>query len=272
MFRFVQARSRGPFVLLVVMAMALSACSGGSSTAAPGGSSSPQLSPVATENGGSPVATSNGSNGGGAGIGGAANALAGVNSYKFSMTLAGSTVVSNLAMLPGSSIEGNGPVTLNGTIELKPDKGADINVEGFHLIETGGYDYFDTGGGGGFLKIQSSTSLADSFSPAQMFSDAIAPSLISGFDLVGTEIKDGVSADHYQASSSALAELGSITGVTATTWAADVWIAADGGYPVSMAIVATASDNSVVYEVQFDLTNVNDPANQVTAPTNVTGE
>jgi hypothetical protein len=94
---------------------------------------------------------------------------------------------------------------------------------------------------------------------------------VSGFDLVGTETKNGVSADHYQASGPALAELGSITGVAATTWAADVWIAADGGYPVSMAVVATASDNSLVYEVKFDLTNVNDPANKVTAPANVTG-
>jgi hypothetical protein len=36
--------------------------------------------------------------------------------------------------------------------------------------------------------------------------------------------------------------------------------------------VATASDSSVPYEVQFDITNVNDAANKVTAPTNVTGE
>jgi len=272
MSRFVQARSSGPLVLLVAIAMALSACSGNSSSAAPGGSGSPQLSPVATDNGGSPVATSSGSNAGGGGVGGAANALSNLNSYKFSMTLVGSTVVSNLSMLPGSSIEGNGPVTLSGTIELVPDKGADINVQGFHLIETGGFDYFDTGNGTGFLKIQSTTSLADSFSPAQMLSSAIAPSLVGGFDVVGTETKNGVSADHYQASASALAELGSITGVTAATWAADVWIATDGGYPVSMAIVANASDNSIVYEVLFDITNVNDAANKITAPANVTGE
>ena len=73
------------------------------------------------------------------------------------------------------------------------------------------------------------------------------------------------------ATTAALAEYGSTLGVTVATWSADVWIATDGGYPVSMDILATASDNSVAYEIKFDITNVNDPANKVTAPTNVTG-
>jgi hypothetical protein len=104
-----------------------------------------------------------------------------------------------------------------------------------------------------------------------MFSSALDTSSASGWNKVGTETKNGVSADHYQASSSALAEYGSSLGVTGATWSADVWIATDGGYPVSMAIVATASDKSVAYEIKFDLSNVNDPANKITAPTNVTG-
>jgi hypothetical protein len=58
--------------------------------------------------------------------------------------------------------------------------------------------------------------------------------------------------------------------VTGATWTADVWIAQNGGYPVSMSILAKASDNSILYEIQFDITNINDPANKVTAPTNLT--
>jgi len=38
-----------------------------------------------------------------------------------------------------------------------------------------------------------------------------------------------------------------------------------------MAIIGTAADKSIAYEILFDITNVNDPANVVTAPTNVTG-
>ena len=37
-----------------------------------------------------------------------------------------------------------------------------------------------------------------------------------------------------------------------------------------MSILAKVSDNSIVYEIQFDITNINDPANTVTAPTNLT--
>ncbi len=37
-----------------------------------------------------------------------------------------------------------------------------------------------------------------------------------------------------------------------------------------MSILAKASDNSIVYEIQLDITNINDPANTVTAPTNLT--
>jgi len=272
MFRFVQGQSRGFLVLLAVLAIAPVACSGNSGTATPGGSGSTLPSPASTENEGSPAATSSGGNAGGAGVAGAAAALSSLDSYKFSMTVAGDAVVSNLPTLPGAAISGNAPVTITGVEIVQPEKAADLTIASFHLIEVGGYDYFDTGSGGGFLKIQSSTSLADAFSPAEMFTSAISPSAASSYTDVGTETKNGVQAVHYQASSSALAELGSINGIPDAVWTADVWIAADGGYPVSMAIVATASDSSVPYEVQFDITNVNDAANKVTAPTNVTGE
>ncbi len=145
-------------------------------------------------------------------------------------------------------------------------------MAGFHIIEIGGFDYLDMTGTGAFLKTEASgTSMADSFSPATMFSSAIDTSTAGGYTKVGSENKNGVQADHYQASAADLAEYGSMLGVTGATWTADVWVAQDGGYPVSMSILAKATDNSVAYEIQFDITNVNDPANKVTAPTNVTG-
>jgi hypothetical protein len=51
----------------------------------------------------------------------------------------------------------------------------------------------------------------------------------------------------------------------------DIWIAKAGGYPVSMAMVAKASDNSLAYEILFDITNVNDPTIKISAPTNIAG-
>jgi hypothetical protein len=113
--------------------------------------------------------------------------------------------------------------------------------------------------------------MADSFAPSAMFSSMIDPSTVSGFTKVGTEQKNGVAADHYRASQAVLSDLGSELDVQGATWTADVWIATNGGYPVGMAIIGTAADKSIAYEIVFNITNVNDPANKVTAPTNVTG-
>lgn len=240
MFRFVQGRRHSLLVLLAVMAIALNACGS--------------------------------SNGGATSLSAAASAFVNVNSYKFSMTLAGGTFGSMLSILGPSSASGNAPFTMSGTITVKPAKAADIAMAGLHIIEIGGQDYIDLGSTGSFNQIPvSGIILADRFSPATMFSNAIDPSTTSGYNKVGSETKNGVQVDHYQASSSALSKFGSIAGINGATWTADVWIAQIGGYPVSMAIIGKASDNSVAYEVRFDITNVNDPANKVTAPTNVTG-
>jgi hypothetical protein len=102
-----------------------------------------------------------------------------------------------------------------------------------------------------------------------MFSDSLGTA--SGYNKVGSESKNGVDTDHYQASQSTLTGLSSVAGVANATWTGDVWIAKNGGYPVSMAIMAKASDNSVAYEIMFDITNINDSSLKVTAPTNVMG-
>lgn len=259
-------RRRSLLILLVGTAIGASACSSGTSTASPtvgGPTATPTNAPVPTDQGGSPA---------GPGLSAAAADLANTTSYKFSLTLAGDPAFSVLSMLDQSSNTGNAPVTYGGTIIVKPDKAADINVGGLHLIEVGGFDYMEMGGAGGFLRTSVQTpSLVDSLSPAQMFSSVVSSSTVSGYAKVGSETKNGVAADHYQASPAALAEYGSILSLGTATLTADIWVASDGGYPVSMAIVAKAADDSVVYEMLFDITNINDPANKVTAPTDVMG-
>jgi hypothetical protein len=213
----------------------------------------------------------NGSGNGG-GLTGAANNFGAIKSYKFSMTLAGGTFGSILSGLPGASASSDAPFTMSGTVTTSP-AAADITMAGFHIIEVGGFEYVDLSGTGTFYKTPASgTSMAESLSPATMFSNAMDTSAGSGFSKVGTDNKNGVKADHYTASASAMAAYGSTLGVAAdATWSADVWIAQSGGYPVSMSIIATGSDKSVLYQVTFDISAINDPSNNVTAPANAIG-
>lgn len=262
MFGFAHRQGRRSLVLAAVAALAVSACGGGSATPSAAATGAASTVPTLTA---TPESTATS----GPGLAGAATALAGLSSYKFTMTLAGGAVSDTLSNLPGPGNGGNGPFELSGTFILKPDKAADVTVAGaLHIVSVGGSDYQDPGITGSFTKTDT-TGIVDSLSPAAAY--AMLPSLTGGFDVVGTETKNGIDTTHYRAGASALAELASVAGVQGATWTADIWVASDGGYPASVAIVATASDNSIAYEIKFDLTNVNDSSNTVTAPTNVTG-
>jgi hypothetical protein len=91
---------------------------------------------------------------------------------------------------------------------------------------------------------------------------------MSDYTKVGSEKKNGVDTDHYQAKSSAFTGLGSSMGVAAT-WTGDIWIATNGGYPVSSAIFAKTSDGTVAFQMTFDITNINYSSLKVTTPANV---
>jgi hypothetical protein len=239
------------------MAIALAACSSSSK-----GSTAPTTAGGVT----AAPTTAGGGDGGGAILGGAAAKLSDIASYKFSMTLAGGSFGSMLGALGGAGATGN-EFTIAGTIVAKPDKAADITMAGMHIIEIGGNEYIDMSGTGTFISTPATgTSLADSFAPATMFSSMVSGSTMSGFNKVGSDNKNGVNADHYQGTEAVLSQFGTASGVEAATWTADLWIATDGGYPVSMAIIGTATDKTLVYEILFDITNVNDPANKITAP------
>jgi hypothetical protein len=269
MVRVPSKRSRGLLALLAVMAITASACSSSSITVAPAGSVGSSGSTGVTN---SAVPTDQGGTNAAVVLSRAVPGLSDLTSYKFSMTLAGDPATSVLTMLDETSSTGSAPVTYGGTIIVKPENAADLEVGGLHLIELGGYDYMDMGNTGAFLRTTvQSPSLVDALSPAQMFSPMISDSTASGYNRVGSETKNGIAADHYQASATALAEYGSIAGISNVTWTADIWVATDGGYAVGIAIVAKAADNSVAYEIVFDISKVNDPGNKVTAPTNIMG-
>jgi hypothetical protein len=264
-FQVAPRHGRGLLVLTAVIAIAFSACSGGSAT--PSASASAAQTSIDTSTP-QPTAAST-STDAGAGLGSAAAAMANMTSFKFTMTVEGDNLSDTLATLPGAANSGNGPFSLKGTFVLKPTKAADVTVTGaLHIISVDGSDYQDPGIVGSFTKTDAA-GLTDSLSPISVYAE-VNPNP-AGFTIIGTETKDGVDTDHYQAGKSALAELASIAGVDNATWTADIWIARTGGYPVSVSVVAKAADGSIPYEIVFDLTKIDDPGNNVTAPTNVTG-
>jgi hypothetical protein len=274
---FFKNRSRALLTLIAATALAVSAC-GGSSAATNSGAAANNGAGAASNS----VATSNtgaANNGGGGGLSDASAAFSNITSYQFNMTLAGGTFSSLVSTLGGSGASGGSAMTVTGTVIVKPQKAADVTVGGIHIIDIGGYSYMDLGTGQ-FIKSKSTgTSMADSFAPTTMFSSAVDASTADGYSKVGSENKNGVSTDHYQASTTALAEYGSMLssqlgGASNVTWSADVWIANSGsfaGCPVSMVILAKTADGKAAYEVSFDISKINDPGNKVTAPTNVMG-
>ena len=264
MLQVAPRRGLGLLAFVAVLSIAFCACSSGTATPSAAATGASSMDASGTQPSASGTATSSTPD-----LAGAAAAMTNMTSFNFTMTVAGDSLSDTLATLPGAANSGNGPFSLHGTFVLKPAEAADVTVTGaLHIISIGGSDYQDPGITGVFTKTDA-TGLVDTLSPIAVYS-ALNPSP-GGFTDLGTEQKNGVAADHFQAGKSALAELASIAGVDNATWTADVWIADNGGYPVSVAVVAKAADNSIPYEIIFDITKVDDPGNTVTAPTNVTG-
>jgi len=295
---FAAARTSG-FRLLAFgasAAIAFAACSGNSSTPTPPPTDTPApaTSAAAAD---TPAATVAPAGGGACDLAAADAAFTNLNSYQFKMTLAGSATDA-LQDLP---IDDADVYTLKGTIVNKPAAAADITIGKFHLIETGGFDYFDADGNGSFTQVgpdqgggsggdsgatdtpsaatdtpapsggPAGSSLASQFTPEAMFGGNVVAAGADGFTASGTENKNGVAATHCTAGELVLEQLGSTLGVSDATWTGDVWIANDGGYPVSIALVAKAKNGSLAYEILIDLSKVNDAGNKVEAPTNISG-
>ena len=283
MLRSIQSQSRGLLVMLAVMAFAVGAC--GPSSGTPGAGGTPTggatSQPSATAQ---PTPLS--------GPVGGARALAGVNSFQFTMTVEGGTLGDTLSQLPAAST-GSTSFALKGTYIYQPARAADVTITGtMRVILVAGADYVDMGLTGQYSMYAGPNpdpsasldpsappvkpSLVESLSPLAFYS---AQDFTKGWDKIGSETKNGVMADHYAANDAgkaALAQMGAVEGVPDAQWTGDVWIAQTGGCPVSMQITAKATDPAggpatTVYQRSFDITKVDDPANAVTVPENVTG-
>jgi hypothetical protein len=254
-------QGRSLFVLLAVLAIAVAACGSSASTQAPGSSATAAPSSAASQE-----ATSEPSSGGDGGeLAGAGSAFEDINSYKFSMTILAEDITGALTALTGG--DASAPMTFQGTVIVKPEPAADITIGPLHMIEVNGMQYMDLGSGT-FISSPmdpGEEGMAASFSPASMFESFVDTSTEEGFHKVGTGEKNGVNADHFEADPAVTAYFGTYAGIEGATWTSDIWVATDGGYPVSFSIVGT-KDSKVVYQISFDVMNVNDPNNKVEAP------
>jgi hypothetical protein len=240
--------------LLVAVVLAVAACGGASTaTQTPGAtaSTSPSDSPLASASpdAGSAAPTTGTTDG----LGGAAGNLSNIESYQFKIVMSGGTFGTMLGSAP-----------IIGTVTTNP-KAAQMNMMGMDIVEVDGKTWVKFGEQWIESTDENTSSLADSFSPDAMFGSTLSGAAADGYHPVGDEDKNGVATVHYTADTTVLSGYGDLFGVGGSaTWSADVWVAKDGGYPVSMAITATGGDES--FEMTFDITNINDPSNKVEQP------
>jgi len=230
--------------LVVTVAVAFGGCSGSSTS-----SSAPSSVAPASQAASSAAASTGTSD---SGIGAAVNAFSSIKSYKFAITMKGGTYGDML-----------GSAGMTGTVVVDPPA-SDVTIMGMEVREVGGKSYVKMGDSWVASTDKSTSSLADSLSPQKMFGSYLGTGEADGYKAVGDEQKNGVSTTHYTASADILSQYGSLLGVTGGTWTADVWVAKDGGYPVSMKIASTGGSSEFLMSI--DITNINDPANAITAP------
>jgi hypothetical protein len=253
-----------PVALAIAALLAVAACGGSSASQAPA-SVAPSTAPVASTPASPDVSqpspdvsqpsaeASQAATGDDGGLDGAAAKLSSIDSFKFAMTMKGGTFGSML---------GTEPIT--GTVTTNP-KAAQMSLMGMQIIEVNGKSWVNLGSAWTESTDSSSTSLADSFSPEKMFGSTLSGPAAAGYKAVGEEQKNGVTALHYTADASLLGTYASLFGVDAgATWSADVWVAKDGGYPVSMSVLASGGTEK--FEMTFDITDINNPSNKVESP------
>jgi hypothetical protein len=177
----------------------------------------------------------------------AAQALENVDSYRLRM-----------------AVEGANAATIEATVVRRPEVAQDVVITtggtSQHLIIVGDEAWIDPGAGT-FVSVPLTTvqGMTRLFDPVLLASGLNQPGVIGGLDLIGPEEKNGVPTTHYHLDGqSPVGQLASLPPDAVF----DVWIAQEG-YMVSM--VASGIDPTTP-SVSMDISNINDPANVVEAP------
>jgi len=258
---------------LVATGMIVAACSStpaSTGTAAPGAGATPppteapSATPTIGDTTGSPEATGASET---AEFGTAADLLDQLDSYKFSVD------IQTTASQGGAS-----STTMSGTVVNSPDKAYTLDItttdagttSTTNIVSIG--DRFWLGTDGGPLEEQPAALASQfiatyaQFRPEKLFG-AYFGSIGSFFTSAGDETHNGVPSTHFKGNDSINAVFSALSGVAAS-YQAEVWLAKDGGYLVGSKVTtsgATASASGS-YSSDVEITNVNDPANEIKPP------
>jgi hypothetical protein len=256
MLMMITRSKRGLVALGFALALVAGAC----------GSSSTTSNPFGGLPGGLPSGVPGGGGGGGGGgtslTSGLSSNLDKLTSYKFSWTFSGSSTGTQAS--PGDS----GTFAITGIVVNKPTKAVFVDSFGLQQIQIGTQSWISTDSGVTWMVDSSPTDLTDML-PTKDYASMFDTNA-TGFKAVGDESKNGVQTVHYKGDSSLGALYKGVSGVSAS-FQADLWVAKDGNYPVSgvYGITATSGGQGGAFGYSFDITNINDSSNTVTAPTNV---
>ncbi len=250
---------------LIAMVALIAACAG---TASP--------SPAAPSNGASPVpteaptATADASesaepSASGLDLEGAAGAIDDLDTFQLDVHVSG--------FVPTPSGESAVEMTVvvdrpNDAIQMKLSGMADLGTgsQGIDIIVVGNDAWINPGTGayvatpGGAANF---ATIKDELSPATLLSE-VPEDAFSSMKLIGAEEKNGDATTRYHLDSSVPGFAESM----GEDGEADIWIANDGSYLVSMTMSGTTEveGESVDIAMQFDVSRVNDPSISIQAP------
>ena len=106
-------------------------------------------------------------------------------------------------------------------------------------------------------------STVDSFKPENFMTNFGS---LDQMQAVGDETKNGVATTHYKGT--APTSVGSMFGLPTGTWTMEAWVAKDGGYLVSSALVGEATDGK--FTMSVDISDLDSPNNTVEPPASFT--
>lgn len=259
------SRCTRPLVGLAALVLAIAACGGGASPAAPEASSAaPAPTNVPATSDAPPTVAPTDDAAAGPDIAGAAAALADLDSYHLAINMSMQGLEDSLFSMFGDGL------VMEGTVIFRPVKAADITMSmgpadekleiGYRLI--GDQAWVSLGSGWIESPAEDAQQSIDSLAPDKMLGSF---SGLTGLTPVGEEAKNGVETIHYTASGEELgAMIGSSLGLPDSEWTVDFWVAKDGGYAVSYSVVGEGSGGS--FEMTLDVTDINNPANAVEPP------
>ena len=249
--------ARRLLLALTIPALAVAACGGstpsqGATPSAAGASATTAASTAPSTGATPPPASSGPTPAASIDLSGAANALADVSRYKFTVTTTG----------------GDNPGTATFIVVREPVLAR--SFEGSFGGQTTriiiiGTDVWMDAGSGQYMKnivpLAVAEGLMSAFDPATLFLGIGMWMGMGGLNQVGTEEKNGVQAIHYHLDKTTIPPGASIDPDTQV----DLWVAADGGYLVSMRTTGLTDPGSPT-SIAMDISNIDDPNLVVTAP------